>query len=81
VSARPKRRCRANSSGSTPHRRRRGLTLKLRDAKITRLTGELVQEGVSYKELRQAGEGKGATILELQQVVETTRATLKTEKK
>jgi hypothetical protein len=56
-------------------------TLKLRDAKITWLTGELVQEGVSYKELRQAGEGKGATILELQQVVETTRATLKTEKK
>jgi hypothetical protein len=26
--------------------------LKLRDAEVTRLTGELVQEGVSYEELR-----------------------------
>jgi hypothetical protein len=26
-------------------------TLKLRDAEITRLTGELVQEGVFYEEL------------------------------
>jgi hypothetical protein len=41
-------------------------TLKLRDEEITRLTGELVQEGVSYEELRQAGEEKDATILELQ---------------
>jgi hypothetical protein len=27
-------------------------TLKLRDAEITRLTEELVQEGMSYEELR-----------------------------
>jgi multidrug resistance efflux pump len=33
-------------------------TLNLRDLEITRLSGELVQEGVSYEELRQAGEEK-----------------------
>jgi hypothetical protein len=36
---------------------------------------------VSYEELRQAGEEKDATILELQQVAETARAALETEKK
>jgi hypothetical protein len=40
-------------------------TLKLRDAEITHLSEELVQEGVFYEELRQAGEEKDATILEL----------------
>jgi hypothetical protein len=39
-------------------------TLKLRDLEITMLSGELVQEGVSYEELRQAGE-ENASILEL----------------
>jgi hypothetical protein len=48
---------------------------------VTRLTGELVQEGVSYEELRQAGEEKDAAILELQQEAETTRTALETEKK
>jgi hypothetical protein len=48
---------------------------------ITWLTRELVQEGVSYEELRQAGEEKDAAILELQQVVETACAALETEKK
>jgi hypothetical protein len=41
---------------------------------------ELVQEAVSFKEVRNAGEEKDATILELQQAAETTRATLETEK-
>jgi hypothetical protein len=41
-------------------------TLKLRDLEITRLSGELVQEGVSYEELRQADEEKDASIRELQ---------------
>jgi chromosome segregation ATPase len=31
-------------------------TLKLQDTEITRLSGELVQEGVSYEDLRQASE-------------------------
>jgi multidrug resistance efflux pump len=54
--------------------------LKLRDSEITRLTGELVQEGVSYEELRQASEEKDAAILELQQAIATARATLESEK-
>jgi hypothetical protein len=41
-------------------------TLKLRGLEITRLSGELVQEGVSYEELRQARDEKDAIILELQ---------------
>jgi hypothetical protein len=41
-------------------------TLKLWDLEITWLSGELVQEGVSYEELRQAGEEKDVAILELQ---------------
>jgi hypothetical protein len=45
-------------------------TLKLRDQEITRLSGELVQEGMSYEELRQAGEEKDAAILDLQRVAE-----------
>jgi hypothetical protein len=56
-------------------------TLKLRDAEITRLTGELIQEGVSYEELRQAGEEKDAMILKLQRSTETARAALETMKK
>jgi multidrug efflux pump subunit AcrA (membrane-fusion protein) len=56
-------------------------TLKLRDLEITRLSGELVQEGVSYEELWQAGEEKDAFILELQQTAEAARASLETEKK
>jgi hypothetical protein len=36
---------------------------------------------VSFKELRNADEEKDITILGLQQVVETLRATLETEKK
>jgi regulator of sigma D len=56
-------------------------TLKLRDVEITRLTEELVQEGVSYKDLRQAGEVKDATILELQQAAATVCATLESERK
>jgi chromosome segregation ATPase len=56
-------------------------TLKLRDAEITRLTGEVVQEGVSYEELRQDGKEKHAAILKLQQAVETSCIALKTEKK
>jgi multidrug resistance efflux pump len=56
-------------------------TLKLRDIEITRLTGELVWEGVSYEELRQAGDEKDAAILKLQQAAETARTTLETEKK
>jgi hypothetical protein len=56
-------------------------TLKLRDAEIAWLTRELVQEAVSFKELRSAGEEKDATILELQQAAETARASLEKEKK
>jgi hypothetical protein len=51
-------------------------TLKLRDLEITRLSGELVQEGLSYEELRQASEEKDGSILELQQAAEATRAAL-----
>jgi hypothetical protein len=40
-------------------------TLKLRDLEITWLSGELVPEGVSYEELRQASEEKDASILEI----------------
>jgi hypothetical protein len=40
-------------------------TLKLWDLEITRLSGKLVQEGVSYEELRRAGEEKDVVILEL----------------
>jgi hypothetical protein len=36
---------------------------------------------VSYEELRQAGEEKDASILELQQAAEVTHAALETEKK
>jgi chromosome segregation ATPase len=56
-------------------------TLKLQDLEITRPSGELVQEGVSYKELRQAGEEKDVVILELQQAAATARASLELEKK
>jgi hypothetical protein len=56
-------------------------TLQLRDSGIVRLTGELVQEAVSFEELWNAGEEKDATILELQQATETARANLETEKK
>jgi chromosome segregation ATPase len=40
-------------------------TLKLQEQEITRLSGELDQEGVSYEELRQADEEKDASILKL----------------
>jgi hypothetical protein len=56
-------------------------TLKLRDAEITRLTWEMIQEGVSYEDLRQASEEKDAIILELQQAAATTCTTLESEKK
>jgi hypothetical protein len=39
--------------------------LKLRDAEIARLIEELVQEVVSFEELRNTSEEKDATILEL----------------
>jgi hypothetical protein len=42
------------------------VTLKLRDTEITRLTRELVLEGVSYKELCQVGVEKDTVILDLQ---------------
>jgi hypothetical protein len=42
------------------------VTLKLRDMEITRLTRELVLEGVSYEELCQVGVEKDAVILDLQ---------------
>jgi hypothetical protein len=41
-------------------------TDKLWDEVVTRLSGELVQEGVSYEDLRQDSEEKDAVILELQ---------------
>jgi hypothetical protein len=53
----------------------------LRDTEITRLTGELVQEGVSYEDLWQASEEKDTTILELQQATAIARAALETERK
>jgi hypothetical protein len=56
-------------------------TLNLWDLEITLLSGELVQEGVSYEELRQADEEKDTSILELQQAAEAARAALETEKK
>jgi hypothetical protein len=56
-------------------------TIKLRDEEITWLSGELVLEGMSYEELRQASDEKDAVILELQQVASTARATLESEKK
>jgi hypothetical protein len=56
-------------------------TLQLRESEITRLSRELVQEAVSFKELQNAGEEKDATILELQQAAETVHVALETEKK
>jgi chromosome segregation ATPase len=56
-------------------------TLQLQDSEIAQLTGELVQEAVSFEELRNAGEKKHAIILELQQTAETMRDNLETEKK
>jgi chromosome segregation ATPase len=56
-------------------------TLKLRDEEISRLDGELNQLSVSHEDMRQAGEEKDVTILELQQAAETTRTTLEAEKK
>jgi chromosome segregation ATPase len=56
-------------------------TIKLRDDEITRLSCELVQEGVSYEDLRQASEEKDAIILELQQAATTARSSLESEKK
>jgi hypothetical protein len=53
----------------------------LRDEEVTRLSGDLVQEGVSYEDLRQASEERDAVILELQQAATTARATLESEKK
>jgi hypothetical protein len=43
--------------------------------------GELVQDGVSYEELRQAREEKDAVNLELQQAAATAHASLESEKK
>jgi hypothetical protein len=51
-------------------------TLKLREQEITRLSGKLVQEGVSYEELRQAGEEKDIVILKLQQAAATACTSL-----
>jgi chromosome segregation ATPase len=56
-------------------------TLKLRDEEISRLDGELNQLSVSHEDLRQAVEEQEAMILSLQQVAETARSTLETEKK
>jgi hypothetical protein len=56
-------------------------TLKLRDEEISRLDGEPNQQSVSHENLRQAGEEKDATILDLQQAAETACTTLETEKK
>jgi hypothetical protein len=56
-------------------------TLKLRDLEITWPSGELVPEGVSYEELRQASKEKDATILELRQAAKAARTALETEKK
>jgi chromosome segregation ATPase len=56
-------------------------TLKLRDGEISRLDGELNQLSVSHEDLRQAGEEKDATILDLRQAAETAHTALETEKK
>jgi hypothetical protein len=56
-------------------------TIKLRDEEITRLFGELVQESVSYKDLRQTSEEKDTVILELHEAAATARASLESEKK
>jgi hypothetical protein len=55
--------------------------LKLRDAEVARLTEELVQEAMSFEEMRNVREEKDTTMLELQQAAETTRAALEMEKK
>jgi hypothetical protein len=48
---------------------------------ITWLSGELVQEDVSYEELWQDGKENDAFILELQQAGATSRVSLESEKK
>jgi hypothetical protein len=57
------------------------VTLKFRDEEVTRLNGELAQLSVSYEDQCQAGEEKDATVLDLQQGAEATRAALETERK
>jgi hypothetical protein len=56
-------------------------TLQLQDSEVTQLTRELVQEAVSFKELRNASKEKDTTILKLQQTAETALVALETEKK
>jgi hypothetical protein len=56
-------------------------TIKLRDEAVTRLSGELVQEGVSYEDLWQDSEEKDVVILEPRQAATTAHATLESEKK
>jgi chromosome segregation ATPase len=56
-------------------------TIKLQDEEVTRLSGELVQEGVSYEDLRQASKEKDVVILELQQAATAVRTTFESEKK
>jgi hypothetical protein len=48
---------------------------------VTRLTSELVQEAVAFKDLRITTEEKDATILEVRETAETARADVEMEKK
>jgi chromosome segregation ATPase len=56
-------------------------TLKQRDEEVLRLNRELTQLSVSHEDLRQSLEEQEATILNLRQAAEDTRASLETERK
>jgi chromosome segregation ATPase len=56
-------------------------TLKQRDDEVSRLNGELTQLSISHEDLCQSLEEQEATVLNLRQVAEDTRASLKAERK
>jgi hypothetical protein len=55
--------------------------LQLWELEVKQLTGELVQASVAFEDLRIAGEEKDASILQLWQEAETSRADLEKLKK
>jgi hypothetical protein len=57
------------------------VTLKEREAEVSRLNGELVQINISHEDLCQSLEEQEATVLNLQRQAEEARQSLEGEKK